>query len=87
MTLENREQGAELAARLLRYPVEEALAHSTDLPDLDAWYFWQPVRGGGQIIVARDGSVMFGVSSLTLEDMVGYFSSGMRTDPSLFPGA
>jgi hypothetical protein len=84
MNVTDRRQGAELAGTLLRCSTEDAYESSSDVPEIDAFYYWQPVRGGGQILVGRDGSVLFGISSCTLEDVVFDFGSGIRTDLSAF---
>ena len=34
----------ELAAKVMKVPVEEAAKHNKLLPDIDAFYFWNPVR-------------------------------------------
>ena len=84
MIIENRQEGAELASRLLRYPVDEAFEFSEDVPEIDAFFYWQPIRGGTQLLVGRDGTVMFGISSLTLDEMVTMFADGERTELSEF---
>ncbi|MGW6128969.1 hypothetical protein ACWFNE_02960 [Cellulomonas sp. NPDC055163] len=82
--IDDRHSGAVLASELLRSPLEVMLANSRALPELDAFFYWVPVRGGGQIIVGRDGSVLFGISSLTRQQMVEAFAAGRRTDRALF---
>ena len=84
MRVENLDAGAQIAARLLRCPVTEIRVTSTYLPEIDAFSYWQPIRGGAQLLVARDGSVLFALSSLTLADMIEPFREGRRTDPALF---
>lgn len=79
----NRSDGAVLASTLLRIPLDVALGSSRELPEIDAYLFWEPVRGGGQIIVGRDESVLFGISALSMQQMVEAFAAGRRTDRSL----
>lgn len=81
---DDRRRGAEVAGRLLRCSTDDAYANSRDLPEIDGFHFWQPVRGGGQLIVGRDGSVLFGISAMTLGEMVAAFAGGARTDPAAF---
>jgi hypothetical protein len=76
--------GAVLASELLRIPLEVALEHSSELPEVDAYFFWEPVRGGGHIVVGRDGSVLFGISALSRRQLVDAFAEGRRTDRALF---
>lgn len=82
--IRDRHEGASLASELLRIPLADAVEHSRDLAEIDAFFYWVPVRGGGRLIVGRDGSVLFGISSLRLEQMVDAFADGRRTDRSLF---
>ncbi|WP_449386028.1 hypothetical protein [Cellulomonas soli] len=84
MRVENLDAGAQIAARLLRCPVTEIRVTSKYLPEIDAFYYWQPIRGGGKLLVARDGSVLFGNSSITVADMIEPFRNGRRTGPALF---
>ncbi|MGY4645721.1 hypothetical protein [Cellulomonas sp. URHB0016] len=82
--IEDRLGGAVLASRLLRIPLDVALENSRDLDDVDAFFYWEPTRGGGQIIVGHDESVLFGISALSMQQMVEAFAAGRRTDLSLF---
>lgn len=82
MTDEDYEASAGIASRLLGVSGADARQHSRPVPEADAYYFWQPVRGGGQLLVHRDGSVLFGASVLTFEQMLAAFVAGRRTDPS-----
>jgi hypothetical protein len=84
MNINSRREGAELASRLLRYPVEEAFEYSREIPEIDAFFYWRPARGGGKILIGRDGSVLFAISAITIDDMIPTFRSGRRTDISLF---
>ena len=84
MNINDRREGAELASTLLRLPVDQVLAYSREIPDIDAFFYWQPVRGGAQLIVGRDGTVLFGVSALNLDEMVVRFAAGHRTEPWKF---
>jgi hypothetical protein len=74
-----------IAARLLGMSESEALANSRSLPEIDAVHFWQPVRGGGSLIVSRDGSVLYANSSVTWDVHLEAFKSGRRTDPADCP--
>lgn len=71
-----------VAARLLEMSPIDARRHSRPVPEVDAYYFRQPVRGGGQLLVHRDGSLLFGASVLTFDQMVTASAEGRRTDPS-----
>lgn len=82
--IRDRAAAAALASELLRIPLEVAAAHAVELPEVDAFFVWEPVRGGAHLVVGRDGSVLFGISSLSRQQLVDAFASGRRTDPALF---
>jgi hypothetical protein len=52
--------------------------------EIDAYRFYHAVRGGGAIIVARDGSFLFASSSVPPARHEEAFLSGRRTDPATF---
>jgi hypothetical protein len=53
-------------------------------PDQQAFFVWQPTRGGIQIAVSRDASVLFAASAINVDVIKRAFESGRRTDPSRF---
>ena len=54
------------------------------IPEDDAVCVYQPVRGGGSIFVARDGSALFVGSSLDFDRGLAEFRNGRRTPPEKF---
>ena len=80
MTAEQR-RAAGLAAFLLGAPPEGAEQPCVDAPEIDGFYAWQPGRGGGQVLVGRDGSALYGTSVLTYDQMVAAYLAGERTEP------
>lgn len=76
-----REASVAIASRLLAMAEQDARQYCRAVPEAEAYFFWQPVRGGGQLLVHRDGSVLFGASVLTFEQMLAAFLAGRRTDP------
>jgi len=54
------------------------------LDDADAYRFFQPVRGGASIIVARDGTFLFANSSVPPAKHEEAFVAGRRTAPEVF---
>lgn len=81
----DRHDAAVIASELLGVPLDVVSTHSDELSGLDAFFFWEPTRGGGHIVVGRDGSVLFGISALSRQQMVDAFAAGRRTDRALFP--
>jgi hypothetical protein len=60
-------------------PIEYRLVEGAD-----AYRFFQDVRGGASIIVARDGSFLFANSSVPPTTHEEAFLAGRRTDPQVF---
>lgn len=73
---------ADLAAKCLRIDRDGVLTHSEDLPDDNAVYVWRPIRGGGKIVIAADGTALFGASSIDRDTLFDLFRQGKRTDLS-----
>jgi len=72
----------DLAATCLGTDQNDVLTHHEDLPEESAVYVWRPIRGGGKIIVAEDGSALFGASSIDRETLFDLFRQGKRSDLS-----
>ena len=69
-----------LAAEFLDIALPDAQSNKRELPEVQATYFWESVRGGGALIVGEDGGVLFANSSVTLEAHIDAFASGRRTN-------
>ncbi len=72
----------DLAATCLGTDQNDVLTHHEDLSEESAVYVWRPIRGGGKIIVAEDGSALFGASSIDRETLFDLFRQGKRSDLS-----
>ena len=55
-----------------------------ELSEARAYFVGEPVRGGVQMIVSHDGSLMFAASSLDMRAATDLFLQGRRTDVSRF---
>lgn len=55
-----------------------------ELSEVSAYFVAEPVRGGVQMIVSGDGSLMFAASSLDIRAATDLFMTGRRTDVSRF---
>ena len=84
MSRSGKIQRAELAARYLGGSIDDLRLSGRELDDVDATYYWQPIRGGGALIVGDDGQVLFANSSVAFKTHVEAYAQGKRTDPSLF---
>ena len=69
---------AEIAAKVMKVSVEEALKHSKKIPEQDAYYFWNPVRGGIAVIVSTQGEKLGATSSIGFEKHLKAFLEGRR---------
>ena len=58
---------------------EESLT-ITELAEDSAIYISQPIRGGGSIIVASDGSYLFFNSSISFDEALEEFRKGRRSN-------
>ncbi|MFI0793348.1 hypothetical protein ACH4OY_11710 [Micromonospora rubida] len=76
------ERGTELFGRIA--PGAELVHHL--LPEDDAVLVVRPVRGGGSIYVAHDGSVLFAPSAVPPHQALELFRSGQRTPAEKFAG-
>ena len=74
----DRTRAIELAAPLLR--ISPAEASCDESAEIDGFYVWQPVRGGAQVLVGRDGALLYGNSSLDYGQMVAAYRTGRRTE-------
>jgi hypothetical protein len=67
------------AARLLGLRFNDAARNCRPLPEEAATHFWNPVRGGGAVIVGVDGTYLHANSPTTWEQLVSAYTSGRRT--------
>lgn len=77
MAIETIDQARRWGAYLLRLTPSDV--HSEAVPAIDGFYVCQPIRGGGQLLIDRDGSVLFAGSRYALEQMVEWFLDGGRS--------
>jgi hypothetical protein len=74
-----------IAAGRLGIECPEAERSSKEIPELNAVYFWTPVRGGGALLVGEDESVLFAHSSVPYDVHIAAFKDGRRTDRRINP--
>ena len=68
----------EIAAKAMKVPVEEAKQHYKVLDDIQAYYFWNPMRGGISVIVNDSGEKLAAASAVNFERHKAAFISGKR---------
>jgi len=67
-----------LAAEVLRTTVEEVEKNMEPLPEIDATYFWQPIRGGVAVIINSKGEKLAASSAVNPKDHIKAFKEGKR---------
>ncbi len=68
----------ELAAQAMKVTAEDAEQHCEYLEDINAYYFWNPVRGGIAVIVNEAGERLAATSGVSLDRHKQAFLSGRR---------
>lgn len=66
------------AASILKITEDVAAAHAKELPEHDAVYFWNPVRGGNAVILAANGEKLAATSAVSFEKHLAAFEAGKR---------
>lgn len=68
----------DIAAKTLHMSVEDTKKHCKPVNEINAYYFWNPVRGGLAVIVSEEGEKLAATSSVSFEKHVQAFLSGKR---------
>lgn len=68
----------EIAARALHITAQDAQKHCKVIDGVNAYYFWNPVRGGLAVIVSETGEKLSATSSVSFERHLQAFLSGKR---------
>ena len=68
----------EIAAKVMKVSVDEASKHCKKIENLDAYYFWNPVRGGIAVIVNSMGEKLGATSSVSFQKHLKAFLDGRR---------
>ncbi len=67
-----------VAAQTMKVSTEEALKHYKQIPGLNAYYFWNPIRGGIAVIVDEEGERLGATSAISFEKHLEAFKAGKR---------
>ncbi len=68
----------EIAAQAMHVTIEDAQKHYKIIDGINAFYFWNPVRGGLAVIVSEEGEKLAATSSLSYEKHLQAFLNGKR---------
>ena len=75
----SKEDQIKIGAKVIGITFDEALKYVMDLSDCDAIYISDPIKGGGSVIVGRDGEVLYANSSVSYDVHVNEYKNGRRT--------
>lgn len=67
-----------IAADTMKVPVEVAEEHYKEIPGHEAYYFWNPIRGGIAVIVGKSGERLGATSGLSYEKHLQAYIDGKR---------
>lgn len=73
-----KDQIVSIAADTLRITDADVREHCKYLQDIDAYYCWNPVRGGISVIINDYGEKLAATSSVSLEKHKKAFVDGRR---------
>lgn len=68
----------EIAAKAMKVTLEESKKHYKKIEDIDAYYFWNPVRGGIAVIVDSNGEKLAASSAVNFDKHLEEFKRGRR---------
>ena len=68
----------EIAAKAMHVTTEEAKLHWRPVPECNAYYLWNPARGGIAVIINEQGEKLAATSSVTFERHLKAFLEGKR---------
>lgn len=72
-----------IASYVLELSEEEVQKHCKEVPEINGYYFWNPVRGGNSIIINKDGEKLGATSSVNFEEHLKAFKEGKRDKMSI----
>ena len=79
-----QEAQMQLAAKLMKLSMEQVQEYGGVIPGSGGFYLSVPQRGGGSLIVAPDGTVLYAGSAIGFDEHYQAFQKGERTDLSFF---
>ena len=68
----------EAAAQAIRVTPEEAEKHCREVPEINGYYFWNPVRGGLSVLIRLNGERLIATSSVRFDKHLSTFLEGRR---------
>lgn len=68
----------EIAAKAMKIPTEKAKENFKELTEINAFYFWNPARGGISVIVNSNGEKLAATSAVNFNSHLEEFKKGRR---------
>lgn len=68
----------EIAASTMKVPLDVAKKNFKKLPECNAYYFWNPIRGGVSVIIGESGEKLGAVSRVEFQKHLQAFLEGKR---------
>lgn len=67
-----------LVSNELNLTEEEVQKYHKEVPEIDGYYFWNPIRGGRSVIINHQGERLVATSSISFEEHLKAFMEGKR---------
>lgn len=67
-----------IAAEHMKVSVDIAEKHYKEISEINAYYFWNPARGGISVIVNSEGEALGAASSVNFDRHLEEFKKGRR---------
>ena len=68
----------EIAAKAMKTTIEEASKHNKPIHEINAFYFWNKMRGGISVIVSENGEKLAASSAVSFQKHLDAFIAGKR---------
>lgn len=68
----------EIAAKTMKTTIDVAKNHFKEVPEINAYYFWNPIRGGISVIIDSNGEKLGATSSVSFDKHLKAFIDGKR---------
>lgn len=72
------ERVIQIAAETMKTDIETATTNCKKISEIDAWYFWNPIRGGISVIVASNYEKLGATSAVSYDKHLRAFLDGKR---------
>ncbi len=67
-----------MAAEVLALRVDEVRSYCKEVPEIDGFYVWNPLRGGRSMLVAKNGERLVATSAVSYQRHLNDYLAGRR---------